>query len=420
MHRRVFGAILTLFALSVTLVAPVRAQTDERCFPETNYCISGRIREFWEQNGGLSVFGFPIGPQQEETVEGNSFQAQWFERNRLELHPENAAPYDVLLGRLGVDRLQQQGRDWFTFPKSEAQANCQFFPQTGHNICGDILASWQANGLEFDGQSGKGQAENLALFGLPLSDAQTETIEGKDYTTQWFERARFELHPENAPPYNVLLGLLGNEIRAPKPEPAPALYEGNWDGKSTHGASISFTVSDNAINYLEIDIVCGSDSITYTDAYLKIPLSGNGFSIQNSNYTVTGTLDASGAAGNMQITRQDIDCGRNFNDSWNAMRTGLAPFDGAWRGTTSQGAAISFIIRRNAIVDPNVGIQGCVVGGLGAKGVFPITGNTFSLRALNGMLAITGMFNSNTSVSGDTQIQFSECNINATWTATKK
>ena len=31
---------------------------------------------------------------------------------------------------------------------------------------------------------------------------------------QWFERARFELHPENAPPYNLLLGLLGNEIRA--------------------------------------------------------------------------------------------------------------------------------------------------------------------------------------------------------------
>jgi hypothetical protein len=50
---------------------------------------------------------------------------------------------------------------------------------------------------------------------------------------QWFERARFELHPENAPPFNVLLGLLGNEIRdnaqpqpiappaQPKPLPAP-------------------------------------------------------------------------------------------------------------------------------------------------------------------------------------------------------
>src|SRR5262245_46208448 len=112
------------FALMVgamlLVVAPQRtsAQTGQRCFPETNQCISGRIREFWEQNGGLPVFGFPITDQHEETVEGKSYQVQWFERNRLELHPENARPYDVLLGRLGVDRLQQQGRDWFQFPKS--------------------------------------------------------------------------------------------------------------------------------------------------------------------------------------------------------------------------------------------------------------------------------------------------------------
>jgi len=63
------------------------------------------------------------------------------------------------------------------------------------------------------------------LFGLPLSDPQIESIEGKDYTVQWFERARFELHPENAPPYNVLLGLLGTEVHnaaaAPPPPPPP-------------------------------------------------------------------------------------------------------------------------------------------------------------------------------------------------------
>src|SRR5262252_2965171 len=111
------------------------AQTDQRCFPETGQCIDGRIREFWEQNGGLPVFGFPISPQHEESIEGRPVQAQWFERNRLELHPENARPYDVLLGRLGADRLQQQGRDWFTFPKSGAQNGCRFFPETGHNVC---------------------------------------------------------------------------------------------------------------------------------------------------------------------------------------------------------------------------------------------------------------------------------------------
>ena len=210
---RIIGLTLSMAVLlSMAGVSGVQAQSNERCFPETGACISGRIREFWEQNGGLAVFGLPLAAQQQTTLEGQTFQVQSFERARLELHPENAQPYDVLLGRLGVDRLTQQGRDWFTFPKTEAQANCRFFPETGHNVCGAILAAWRASGLEFDGKRGKSEAESLALFGLPLSDAQTETIEGKDYSVQWFERARFELHPENQSPYNVLLGRLGAEV----------------------------------------------------------------------------------------------------------------------------------------------------------------------------------------------------------------
>jgi hypothetical protein len=43
----------------------------------------------------------------------------------------------------------------------------------------------------------------------------TETLsDGNDYQVQYFERARFELHPQNEPPFNVLLGLLGREVRA--------------------------------------------------------------------------------------------------------------------------------------------------------------------------------------------------------------
>lgn len=216
--------VLTIcFALAGLLLGGtggVAAQTERRCFAETGHCIEGRIREFWERNGGLPVFGLPIGPQVAEQIEGKTLQIQWFERNRLELHPENQRPYDVLLGRLGADRLAQQGRDWFAFPKSEAQPGCRFFPDTGHNVCGEILQAWRASGIEIDGQRGKSEAESLALFGLPLSDPMTETLsDGKSYTVQWFERARFELHPENQPPYNVLLGLLGAETRGIAPAP---------------------------------------------------------------------------------------------------------------------------------------------------------------------------------------------------------
>jgi hypothetical protein len=228
-RSRLCIALLNLAVVAIVLPqAGAQAQTNQRCFVETGLCIEGRIREFWEQNGGLPVFGLPITDQQEQSIEGQPRQVQWFERNRLELHPENPRPYDVLLGRLGVDRLSQNGRDWFQFPKSTAQAGCRFFPETGHNVCGDILKTWRAGGLEFDGRRGKSEVESLALFGLPISDAQTETIEGREYTVQWFERARFELHPENAPPYNVQLGLLGRGSEPASCAPPAARGPGIW------------------------------------------------------------------------------------------------------------------------------------------------------------------------------------------------
>ncbi|MCX7790040.1 MAG: hypothetical protein N2378_05315 [Chloroflexaceae bacterium] len=222
MHLSRLSLVSLIFLILGALLIPgngaVSAQDSERCFPETGHCISGPIRQFWERNGGLLVFGFPLGPQQEEFIEGKRIQAQWFERNRIELHPENQPPYNVLLGRLSEDRLGMDQRDWRSFPASSPQPGCRFFPETNHNVCGRILEAWRANGLELDGIPGFSEAENLALFGLPLSDAQTETLEdGRQYTVQWFERARFELHPENARPFDVLLGLLGSALYPRQP-----------------------------------------------------------------------------------------------------------------------------------------------------------------------------------------------------------
>jgi hypothetical protein len=191
---------------------------DQRCFLETGWCVSGRIRQFWERHGGLNIFGLPLTRQYEEVVDGVPRQVQWFERNRLELHPEHAPPYDVLLGRIGVERLEQQGRNWWTFAAADAAAaeanGCRFFADTGHTICGEMLAAWRSSGLELDGRRGTSEAESLALFGMPLSEAQTETLaDGQTYLVQWFERARFEVHPRADGSSRVLLGLLGSEMR---------------------------------------------------------------------------------------------------------------------------------------------------------------------------------------------------------------
>jgi hypothetical protein len=206
-------ADMELHTQAILSVLLLGQDADTRCFGEQGECIAGRIREFWEQHGGLSVFGAPITPQMQTTIEGQPLQVQWFERVRLELHPQNEPPYDVLVSRLGVERLEQQGRSWWEFPRSTAQDGCLFFAETQHNICGEMLEAWRSNGLSLDGQAGISAAESLALFGMPISDVQMETLsDGREYQVQWYERARLELHPENEPPYRVLFGLLGSEV----------------------------------------------------------------------------------------------------------------------------------------------------------------------------------------------------------------
>ena len=66
---------LLLFA-SILPASGAQAQTSQRCFVETGLCIDGRIREFWEQNGGLAAFGLPTTAQQEQLIEGQPRQVQ--------------------------------------------------------------------------------------------------------------------------------------------------------------------------------------------------------------------------------------------------------------------------------------------------------------------------------------------------------
>ncbi len=180
-------------------------------FPETGFSLSGTLLSFWHTNGGLSIFGFPIDSERET----NQQIFQWFERNRLELHPENTAPYNILLGRLGAEILAKKGIDWTTLPKvSAAPEGCLYFSQTGHSLCGEFLPYWQSQGLKFEGSGSNTFAESLALFGLPLSEPRLETnSSGDTVMTQWFERARFEYHPDNPSQFRVLLGRLGAELK---------------------------------------------------------------------------------------------------------------------------------------------------------------------------------------------------------------
>lgn len=76
--------------------------------------------------------------------------------------------------------------------------DCQNFSETGKTICGRFLEYWLDHG-------------ELAQQGLPLSETFLEqsATDGKTYIVQYFERAIFEYHPNNAPPNDVQLSLLG-------------------------------------------------------------------------------------------------------------------------------------------------------------------------------------------------------------------
>jgi hypothetical protein len=203
-------ALLAL-AASVFLAPHSAAAAPARCFAETGQCISGRFLSYWEQNGGLPVFGFPITPAREEQTPEGRYLVQSFERNRFELHPEKSAPYDVLLGRYGAEGLSRRGESWEQQPRASARDGCLFFAETGHALCEPFLSYWRAHGLEFDGRAGTSYAESLALFGFPLLEQRTElNSSGDRVPTQWFERARFEHHDGSAWP--VQLGLLGREL----------------------------------------------------------------------------------------------------------------------------------------------------------------------------------------------------------------
>ena len=189
---------------------------ERRYFPETGHSLSHGFKTFWERSGGLPIFGYPLTEEFSEVNPdlGKPFTVQYFERQRFEYHPDLAGtPYEVQLGRLGVEDAKRRGLlghpAFQSIPASAVSGDCWFFPETGHAVCGRFLAYWRSYGLEF-GDPGISFRESLALFGYPISEPFTDPDTG--LTIQYFERARFEYHPENPEPYQVLLGLLGRDL----------------------------------------------------------------------------------------------------------------------------------------------------------------------------------------------------------------
>ncbi|MGI8858288.1 MAG: hypothetical protein ACR2JW_21305 [Thermomicrobiales bacterium] len=86
-------------------IAPFPDAPDRRFFKETGHSLAAGFKKYWDDHNGLNTFGFPIS---EELTE-NGVNVQYFERGRLEYHPELPADKQITLGRLGEELLEARG-----------------------------------------------------------------------------------------------------------------------------------------------------------------------------------------------------------------------------------------------------------------------------------------------------------------------
>jgi uncharacterized protein YkwD len=163
------------------------APAQKQYFDVTGKAVAGDFLNTF-QRYGLERIGYPL---TDERVE-NGQTVQYFERVRMERHPELASKgYGVLLTRLGVDL---NGGDKFAkVAPFASEAQRVYISQTGHSLSDPFLSYWKSNG-------------GVEFFGYPIAEPMNQD----GMYVQWFERARFEWHADLARSgQGVQLSLLG-------------------------------------------------------------------------------------------------------------------------------------------------------------------------------------------------------------------
>jgi LPXTG-site transpeptidase (sortase) family protein len=202
MRRPLLLGLALVLMLGVAPFSPGGVESvaagERACFQETPYCAENAFLDFWRANGSVEILGFPLS---QPFVDNRGLIVQFYERAIMEWHPENADPrYQVLLTLLGNDRADKLP-ERNTPPVPCDVTPCNLFAETNHTLRGVFYNYWVEHG-------------GLAVFGFPKTEEFIEIspTNGQPYKVQYFERNRFEYHPEIADPrYQVLLGLLGGE-----------------------------------------------------------------------------------------------------------------------------------------------------------------------------------------------------------------
>ena len=154
---------------------PAQAQkTSSKYFDSTGHNVADEFLAFYlTPPDPLLVYGLPKTEVFIDPVQ--NIKMQYFQRARFEYHPDAPAGKRVQLSLLGTLTYQQAKVQAVYFPTTTPQCR----PYGQYFVCYAFKAFFDAHG-------------GLAQFGTPISNYVKE---GDQYV-QYFERARFEYHPD--------------------------------------------------------------------------------------------------------------------------------------------------------------------------------------------------------------------------------
>ncbi len=149
-----------------------------RYFYATGKTVVLGFLKYFDANGGLARFGYPL----TDEYERGGVTVQYFERARLEYHPPPAGTPgegEVRLGDIGAEYLALLGAELTRAapPVGPDPPSPRYYAETGHWVAWGFLKYFDANG-------------GVERFGYPLTEEVHDVHVGR--TVQYFEKARLE------------------------------------------------------------------------------------------------------------------------------------------------------------------------------------------------------------------------------------
>ena len=170
-HLKIALLLTTALVMLSPQVTLTQGETNSQLFTN-GFVVDGVFLEAYNRFGGLEILGYPI----TQPFVDQGLMVQYFQRARLEWHPDNPEPYQVQLGLLGEELHYR--RPPVAQPHSLSHRKV-YFPETGHSIAYAFLDFFRAHG-------------GIDTFGYPITEVLRE--EGK--VVQYFQRLKMVWYPE--------------------------------------------------------------------------------------------------------------------------------------------------------------------------------------------------------------------------------